>query len=86
MSSSPLTNIGEGYRAKYRKYKERYMNMVDVVKQFEILNETLIKDQREHFRYYEDTIKHLESMLIMKDKEIEEFNHLMNLSRVSERR
>jgi hypothetical protein len=85
MSSSPLTNVGEGYRAKYRKYKEKYMNMADVVKQFELLNETLIKDQREHFRYYEDTIKHLESMLIMKDKEIEEFNHLLNLSRVSER-
>ena len=33
-----------------------------------MLNEILIKDQREHFKYYEDTIRHLEGLLAMKDK------------------
>ena len=42
--------------------------MLEVVKQFENLNETLIKDQREHFRYYEDTIRNLEGLLAVKDK------------------
>jgi hypothetical protein len=78
--------VVEGYKGKYRRYKEKYMNMVEVVKQFETLNGTLIKDQREHFRYYEDTIKHLEGLLLVKDKEIEELMHLLNLSRVTEPR
>ncbi len=38
--------MDEEYKGKYRLYKEKYINMLEVIKQFETLNETLIKDQR----------------------------------------